>query len=123
MPLQFFHTEDLCRMIEALLDLRPAKKIINVGNAAVTIKEWVEVCYSAVGKTPDFINVLNGTEQRIFFPFFDYEYELDISTQNEIMPNLLTLKEGVRRAYEWYKSNKSAVRTKNYLKFIECNFH
>lgn len=121
MPLQFFHIEDLCKIIEALLYLQPDKKVINVGNAPVTIREWVEACYSAVGKTPNFINVVNGTEQRNYFPFYDYEYELDTTIQNKLLSDLLPLKEGLRRAYEWYKSNKNQVKPKNYLEFIERN--
>ncbi len=62
MPLQFFHVEDLCRFIEALLLIQPAQKIFNVGNAPVTIKEWVTDCYYAVGKTPSFINISGEIE-------------------------------------------------------------
>lgn len=119
MPLQFFHVEDLCRFIGSILKLQPARKIFNVGNAAVTVKEWVEHCYAAVGKTPTFINVSGEIEQRNYFPFYDYGYVLDVTAQNEIMPEKLSLSTGLRRAYEWYKVHKSAVKPKNYFDFIE----
>lgn len=122
MPLQFFHVEDLCRFIETLIALQPEQRIYNVGNASVTVKEWVEACYAAVGKTPEFISVNDGTEQRNYFPFYDYGYVLDTSAQNEIMPDLLPLKIGLQRAYGWYKDNKSAVKPKNYFEYIEKNF-
>lgn len=121
LPLQFFHVEDLCKFIDALLKFKPSKNIFNVGNAPVTIKEWVENCYEAVGKAPVFINVSDEIEQRKFFPFYDYGYVLDTSAQNEIMPKLLSLKDGLIRAYKWYKDNKSAVNIKNYFDFIESN--
>lgn len=122
MPLQFFHVEDLCRFTEALIELKPVKKIFNVGNAPVTVKEWVTACYSAAGKVPTFINVDDNTEQRNYFPFYDYGYVLETTAQNEIMPELLPLNKGLQRAYEWYKDNKNSVRAKNYFEFIERNF-
>lgn len=122
MPLQFFHVEDLCCFIETLIALKPEQRIYNVGNAPVTVKEWVEACYAAVGKTPEFISVINGTEQRNYFPFYDYGYVLDTTPQNEIMTDLLPLEIGLQRAYGWYKDNKSAVKPKNYFDYIEKNF-
>lgn len=121
MPLQFFHVQDLCEFIEALLIVQPTQKIYNVGNAPVTIKEWVANCYSAVGKTPTFINVSGDIEQRSYFPFYDYAYVLGTAAQNEIMPELLPLEKGLKRAYEWYKNNKGTVKHKNYLEYIERN--
>lgn len=121
MLLQFFHVEDLCRVIEALIINQPKRKIFNVGNAPVTIREWAESCYAAVGKTPTFVNVPSETEQRNYFPFYNYEYVLDTTAQNEILSRLIPLKDGLRRAYEWYKDNKSAVKPKAYLDFIERN--
>ncbi len=121
MPLQFFHVEDLCGFIEALLEIQPTDKTFNVGNPPVTVKEWVERCYTAVGKTPTFINITDEIEQRNYFPFYDYGYVLDVTAQNEIMPALLPLNIGLRRAYEWYKENKSTVMPKNYFDYIERN--
>ena len=122
MPLQFFHTEDLCRFIETLLKLLPEQKIYNVGNPPVTVKKWVEECYAAAGKTPQFISVTDGTEQRGYFPFYDYGYILDTSAQAGLMPDLLPLNIGLKRAYKWYKDNKSSVKPKNYFEYIENNF-
>lgn len=122
MALQFFHVEDLCRFIETLIALRSEQRIYNVGNAPVTVKEWVEACYAAVGKTPEFINVNDGTEQRNYFPFYDYGYILDTTPQNALMPDLLPLNIGLQRAYGWYKENKSVVKPKNYFDYIEKNF-
>lgn len=121
MPLQFFHVEDLCRFIETLLEFKPTQKIYNVGNEPISIKEWVKICYAAVGKIPTFINVSGEIEQRNYFPFYDYGYILDTVAQNSIAPDLIPLTVGFERAYEWYKCNKSAVKPKNYFEFIERN--
>ncbi len=122
MPLQFFNVEDLCRFIEDILEFQPKNKIYNVGNEPVTVKEWVEYCYAAVGKTPTFINVTTETEQRNYFPFYDYGYVLDTLRQNEVARDLIPLPVGLKVAYDWYKDNKSAVKPKNYFDFIERNF-
>ena len=42
MPLQFFYIEDLCRLIERILDMRPAKHIYNTGNPEpISVLDWV----------------------------------------------------------------------------------
>ena len=121
MPLQFFHVKDLCRFIDTILNCKPTNNIFNLGNAPVTIKEWVEACYYTLGKTPTFVNVSGEIEQRNYFPFYDYEYMLDVSRQSKIMPELLSLEKGLLCAYKWYKSNKNAVKPKNYFDFIKSN--
>ncbi len=119
MRLQFFHVYDLCRFIEKLILLQPKQRIFNVGNFPISIKDWVVKCYKAVGKTPEFISVTPDIEQRNYFPFYNYEYMLDVTSQNEIMPELLPLDNGLRRAYDWYKTNKNEVKAKRYFEYIE----
>lgn len=121
MPLQFFHVEDLCRLIEIILVKRPAKKIFNVGNKPVTINEWVTACYRAVGRTPDLIYVNNGAVQHKYFPFLDYGYVLDVTAQNELLPDLIPLEEGLQRSYNWYKNNRELVKIRNFSDYIEKN--
>lgn len=121
MPLQFFHVEDLCRFIESILDFHPTRKIFNLGNEPISIKEWVEICYTAVGKIPTFVSVSDEIEQRNYFPFYDYGYVLDTVAQYGIASNLIPLPIGFQRAYDWYKDNKNAVKPKIYFEFIEKN--
>lgn len=121
-PLQFFYIGDLSRFIEKILIQKPARKIFNVGDAPVSIKDWVIYCYSAAGKKPLFRNVEDGVELRNYFPFYDYVYELDTTAQNELMPDLQPLDKGLKRAYQWYVQHKNQVKLKNYIEFIERNF-
>ncbi|MBD5631805.1 MAG: hypothetical protein HDP34_01055 [Clostridia bacterium] len=74
-----------------------------------------------MGKSARFVSVSGVIEQRNYFPFYNYEYELDVTAQNKLMPDLLPLGEGLKRSYEWYKSNRGAVNIKNYFDFIERN--
>lgn len=121
MPLQFFHVEDLCRLIEIILDKKPEQTIFNVGNKPVTIKEWVTACYRVVGKTPELIYVTSGAKQHRYFPFLDYGYELDVTAQNKLLPDLIPLDDGLKRSYEWYKRNRDGVKKRNFLQFIDEN--
>ncbi|MDE6001790.1 MAG: NAD-dependent epimerase/dehydratase family protein [Clostridia bacterium] len=122
MPLQFFYVGDLCRFIEIILETKPKRKIFNVGNSPISVNEWVEACYRAAGANLTVKYVTCGCDQRNYFPFYDYGYVLDVSAQNNLMPHLLPLSEGLSRAYKWYKKNRHCVRVKNYFDFISKNF-
>ena len=120
MKLQFFHMEDMCRFIDVLLEKKPEQHIYNVGNSeAISVREWVDMCYSVVGKTPEFKNVFADIEQRKYFSFVDYEYYLDVSKQHELMPDVKDLYEGLKEAFIWYKDNSDKVNKKPYIEFIE----
>ena len=124
MKLQFFHVRDLCRFIEILLEKHPEEKIFNVGNKeTVTVKEWVEICYTIAGKKPEFVSVDKSVFQRSYFCFHDYDYVLDVSRQSEFMPDTLPLEQGLREEFEWYKDNPDSVYRRNpYMEYIDNNF-
>ena len=123
MKLQFFHVRDLCRFMEILLEKHPAQKIFNVGNPeTVTVKEWVELCYQAARKTPEFVSVDRSVFQRSYFCFHDYEYVLDVSRQSALMPDTLPLEQGLKEEFEWYKDNPDSVYRRNpYMEFIDSH--
>ncbi len=122
MKLQFFHVKDLCRLIEVIIETKPTEHIFNVGNVeAVSIKEWVTMCYACFNKIPAFVNVYEDIEQRNYFSFYDYEYYLDVTKQQEIYPDTISLEEGLRESAEWYVSNEAEVNKKPYIKFIDEN--
>lgn len=122
MKMQFFHVKDLCRFIEQIIINKPANRIFNVGNrAAVTIKEWVALCYECAGRNPEYVNVYENTEQRNYFSFYDYEYYLDVSRQYAVMPETIELRQGLAESYEWYKDNSGQVSVKPYIKYIDEN--
>lgn len=123
MKLQFFHVSDLCRFVAILVDKHPENHIFNVGNREiVTVKEWVELCYKAVGKTPEFVSVSKDIPQRDYFCFYDYEYVLDVSRQNELMPVTVPLEQGLKEEFEWYRNNLDSVyNRKPYMEFIDNN--
>lgn len=123
MKLQFFNVSDLCRFIEVLLTKHPKDKIFNVGNKeTVTVKEWVYMCYKAALKEPRFLSVDSVVNQRDYFPFYDYEYVLDISRQEALMSDTKPLLEGLKEEYEWYRDNKDSIyNRKPYIEFIDNN--
>ena len=120
MKLQFFDIEDMCRFIEIILEMKPERRIFNVGNpCSVDILEWVSSCYEVLGKTPEFEFVHKNISQRSFFPFYDYEYALDVSEMSKLMPNVKPLGEGLKQSYGWFKNNRGEVLRKKLLEFIE----
>lgn len=120
MRLQFFHIRDLCRFMDILLEKKPAERIYNVGNAdVVTIREWVEACYKVTGRKPSFVNVTSGIEQRQYFPFYDYEYILDVDRMKKLFAETIPLEEGLKSSYGWYKDNADKVNIKPLIAFIE----
>ena len=122
MKLQFFHVKDLCGLMEVIIRNKPDEHIFNVGNIeAVSIKEWVTICYKSLGKTPIFVNVNETIEQRNYFSFYNYEYYLDVSRQGKIFSETTTLEDGLKDAAEWYLEHNTEVNKKPYFEFIDEN--
>ena len=123
MKLQFFHVKDLCRVIDAILEKKPNGHILNVGNEeAISIKEWVTLCYKVAGKDVEFVPVYEECEQRNYFSFYNYEYHLDISKQKELLPQTESLEEGLQEAFKWYKDNAEKVTKKPLIEYIDKHF-
>ena len=123
MKLQFFHVKDLCRLMEIIMETKPAEHILNVGNVdAVSIKDWVTMCYGCFDKTPSFVPVYEDIEQRNYFSFYNYEYYLDVQKQQKLFPQTILLEDGLREAAEWYLANEKEVMKKPYIQYIDENF-
>ena len=119
MQLHFLHVEDLCRFAELLLERRPNQRIFNVGNPeTVSIRDWVTACYAVCGKTPDFVSVSAEVEQRQYFPFYNYEYALDVSAQCELLGDYIPLQQGLAESLAWYRQHAEEVRRKPLLEYI-----
>ena len=120
MKLQFFHVEDLCRFMDALLQVRPRQRVFNVGNPeAVSVAEWVRLCYGLLGKQPEFLQIPPETDQRRYFCFHYYEYFLDVSAQAVLMPETIPLEAGLRDSLDWYLAHSGEIWRKPYLEFID----
>lgn len=119
LKLQFFDIEDMCRFIEILITDKPERHIFNVGNKdTVTAEEWVNICYSTVNKRAEFRYVREEVFARKYFPFYDYEYRLDVTNMLDLMPTTKTLTESLVQSYQWYVSNKDKVIKRDYYGFI-----
>lgn len=120
MKLQFFHIGDMCRFIELIIDKKPDQHIFNVGYPnPINIREWVELCYTAAGAKPDFEYVTEDFPQRSYFPFYNYEYQLDVTRMKAIIPELTPLSESLRLSFEWYRSNRDKIIRKPLIDFID----
>lgn len=120
MKLQFYHVEDLCRLMDIIIETKPSNHIMNVGNAdAISIKDWVTICYNCCNKVPEFVNVYDDIEQRKYFSFYDYEYYLDVKKQQEIYPDAISIEKGLKDSFEWYLENEKDVNKKAYIRYID----
>lgn len=120
MGLQFCHVEDLYRFIDRILEVHPSQRVFNVGNESlVSIRDWVSMCYEILGKQAEFVSVGREVEQRKYFPFYDYEYFLDVQKQRALLPELKPLRDGLRESFDWYRKNKELVNKKPLLRYIE----
>lgn len=123
MKLQFLYVKDLCRFMDVILAQKPEQHIFNAGNReAVSIREWVKLCYQAAGKEAAFVPVYDDCEQRNYFSFYNYEYYLDVSQQYEWMHDVTPLSEGLRDSFRWYAANSDQVGKKPYLAYIDEHF-
>ncbi len=110
MPLQFYNVSDLCRFIDKLTETKPEKNIYNVGNKAVAdINTYAEICYSAAGVKLEKIYVDSTHNQRSYFPFHKYSYYLDVADQYELIPDTVSLYDGIMEEYKYYKAHKDEV--------------
>lgn len=120
MPLQFCHIRDLCRLMERILLDVPKEHIINTGYPQpVTSREWAEMCYRAAGKEARFLFADASHPQRSYFPFHPYAYQLDVTRQAAILPELTPLDEGLREAYAWFRENRALIRRKPLIPYID----
>lgn len=119
MKMQFFHVDDLCRFMEILLEKHPENRIYNVGNPnAVTISEWVQLCYDAVGAKLETVRV-EGHSQRAYFCFHDYDYHLAVSKQTTLMPDVKPLAQGLKESYQWFSQHRDGVMRRPYMEYID----
>lgn len=122
MGLQFFHVEDLCRFMDILLQTHPEERIYNVGNPEnVSVKDWVRLCYDAVGTECKTVSVEKAVPQRSYFPFHDYDYRLDVTKQTALMPRIKPLAEGLAEEYAWFRSHREEVNRRPYMACIDNN--
>ena len=111
---------DLCRLMESILLKKPAEYILNAGNnEMIPVKDWVTLCYSCLGKVPEFATVNGDTEQRQYFSFYDYEYCLDVSRQQKLLPQTIPFREGLMESFHWYIAHQDEVEKRPYISFID----
>ena len=121
--LQFFNVRDLCRFMDILLNDHPGNRVFNVGNPEmISVKEWAELCYAAADKEPVLVRVDDNFTVRDYFPFHPYHYYLDVTKQQELMPELTPLDEGIQEEFDWYNEEKPEINHRDYLGFIDREF-
>lgn len=120
MKLQFLHVHDLCKIIENIMMTKPENQVLNVGNVdTISIKDWVILCYKCFDKVPVFEKVSKDIEQRKYFPFYNYEYYLDVKKQQKLLKDTIDMETGLRESADWYLKNETEVNKKPYFEYID----
>lgn len=118
--LQFFHVEDLCRLMEAILEKHPKFHIINAGNTEVVdINQYIELCYQVVGTKLEKVFVTNYPNQKDYFCFPEKPYKLDTGRQHQLLREEKKIDIGLAESYEWYRKHETEVVRKEYISFID----
>ena len=81
--------------------------------------EWVKACYQVTGKKANFCMAKKFENQRDFFPFYEYEYKLNVDKQNSFFTNTVPLIEGLKEEFNWYMQHMDEVKKKNYIEYID----
>lgn len=122
LPLQFFHIADLCRLLERILEERPAQHVLNCGNPeAITALEWVRLCASAAGTPVETRPIPPDVPVRSCFPFHPYAYELDVSLQQQLLPGLTPIDAGLQDCWHWWRGHRELIRRKPLMDFIRTH--
>lgn len=122
---QFIHIHDLVRIFESAMDNKNSCKVYNVTNPElVSWEDFILTCGEVVGEKP-IVKKIDGNEvnlpSRAYFPFRDVTYMLDISALKESGLHIptISLKDGLRRAYDWYLNEKPNVNDSRMMKKVE----
>ena len=81
----------------------------------------MRLCYAVLGREPVLRYVRADVPQRSYFPFYDYEYVLDVEAMRRLLPEPTPLTESLRRSYKWYSENRGLIVRKPLLDFIAVN--
>lgn len=121
MPLQFYNVSDLCSFMDKIITDKPKQKIYNVGNREVVdINTFVEICYDIAGTKLEKRFVDNSHNQRSYFPFHKYGYNLDVEPQYDLVPDTISLYDGLKEDFSYYINHQDEVMKKNsYFEYIE----
>ena len=99
---------------------KPENQVLNVGNVdTISIKDWVILCYKCFDKVPVFEKVSKDIEQRKYFPFYNYEYYLDVRKQQKLLKETIDIETGLRESADWYLKNETEVNKKPYFEYID----
>lgn len=109
--------------MEKILLTHPKQHIFNVGNREIIdINRFVEMCYEIVGTDLEKVYITDHGNQRDYFSFYDYDYSLNITEMEKLLPAQKNLYEGLTESYQWYREHKEDVMKRPYAQFIDEHF-
>lgn len=120
---QFIHIDDLVRVFESAMHSEKSCKAYNVTNPDIVSWEGlIMACGDVLGTMPIIkkIDTNQNLETRTYFPFRNVTYMLDIEelVEDNLYVPTISLKEGLKKAYEWY-TNKGISLSDSRMNKIE----
>jgi GDP-L-fucose synthase len=111
MLLDYVYVDDLCRIIEHLIDNEPKHKFYNIGSGK-------HIDLLSIAKK---IKEISGNDSKIKInkKGMNSEYTCDNSRLMKEMPSFkfTPIEESLRELYAWYKANKESIKEDNLLKY------
>lgn len=115
---QFIHIEDVYKYVKAVIEKNIWGEILNIGNKqAVSFRGWIGACMEAMGKNGEIVNFYydeKGYNEREFFPFYNYQYFLNVEKADKLKIEEIPLVEGLKRSLEWYQNFGHLVNKREY---------
>lgn len=116
---QFIYIDDLVKVFTSSMESNITKGIYNLTNPElITWDNLIEACGDVLGKPVIKKEVKSSDfEVRTYFPFRNVTYTLDITNliEDGLYVPQITLDEGLRKTYEWYRKNKIVLEDKRMI--------
>ena len=83
----------------------------NVGDAPITMEEWIRNCSKVLEVTPIIYRYCGEefSDSKAYFPFNNYDNVLDVTKIGKLRIKHTCMEDGLKEAYRWYLREKANI--------------